>query len=73
MTNGERVSNGTVFVFAVMRRRSSVSCATLPVISLFAEIDQQQVVVGAARDQSEAALRVKPAARARAFATICRW
>ena len=34
VTNGERGSNGTVFLLTVMRARSSVSSATLPVSSL---------------------------------------
>ena len=34
VTNGERVSKGTVFLFTVMCAWSSVSCATLPVSSV---------------------------------------
>ena len=54
-TIGGLVSNGIAFLFTVMPARSSASSATLPVRPLREDVDQHQVVVGAAGDHAEAA------------------
>jgi hypothetical protein len=65
VTNGDCVSKGTVFLLTVIPARSSAFSATLPVSPLAAQVHQHEVVVGAARDDVEAALRERRGQRLR--------
>ena len=71
VTNGDCVSFGTVFLFTVIAARSSAFSADLAGEALVAQVDEHQVVVGAAGDDLEAARRRAPSASACAFATTC--
>ena len=52
--NGERVSNGMVFLLTVMPASSSAIWQSLPVRSLRAHVHQHQMVVRAAADEAVA-------------------
>ncbi len=69
VTNGFSGSFGIAFLLQVMPASSSASCATLPVTPKGPEIDEHEVVVGAARHDPEA-FGPSPLASARAFRTI---
>ena len=66
VTIGGRWSNGTAFLLTVMPARSRRSSASCPVSGVGREVDEHEVVVGAAGDQVDAArrehLRPAPAA-----------
>jgi hypothetical protein len=66
VTNGERGSFGTAFLLTVMCASEfpSAASASLPVMSLDDQVDQEQVVVGAARDDLVAALTDEASAMA---------
>ena len=54
VTNGFSGSFGIAFLLQVIPARSSASCATLPVTPNGPEVDEHEVVVGAARHDAEA-------------------
>ena len=53
-TMGEFVSKGMVFLLTVMPARSSAFSAALPVMPAREDVDEHQVVVGAAGDEAQA-------------------
>ena len=65
VTNGGRGSFGTAFLLTVMWARPSAASASLPVTSLPDEVEQEQVIVRAARDDLVAALHQHRHHRAR--------
>ena len=52
--NGERVSNGIVFLFTVIPASSSAIWQSLPVKSSRADVHQHQMIVRAAADEAVA-------------------
>ena len=52
-SSGLRVSNGIRFLLTVIPARPSAASAILPVRPLRGHVDQDQVVVGPARDEPE--------------------
>ena len=64
VTIGGLVSNGMVFLLTVMPARLERLLGHLAGEALREDVDQQEVVVGAARDDAEAARPARPAASA---------
>ena len=64
VTNGFSGSFGIAFLLQVIPARSSASCATLPVTPNGPQVDEHQVVVGAARHDAEALGARAPSASA---------
>ena len=69
VTNGFSGSNGMPFLLQVMSARPSAFSARLPVSALRPQVDQHQVVVGAAGDDVEAGAPAALAASALALST----
>ena len=64
-------SNGIAFLLTVMPALPSAASATLPVMPFREDVDEHQVVVGAAADQAEPEASA-PSRASAALATICR-
>ena len=63
-------SNGIAFLLTVMPALPSAASATLPVMPLREDVDEHQVIVGAAADEPETRADDSPRASRCALATI---